>query len=564
MKHNHIARIFSALTIAIMLSGAAFSTDISSYTKDLQFDMPEFSAPVFPDRTMNIVDFGAVGDGRTVNTEAIKNAINSCTEKGGGTVFVPEGIWLTGPVKLENNINLHLDKNATLQFVGTFEDYPLFRSTWEGKAEVRCVSPIFGYGLENIAITGTGVIDGGGDNWRPVKKSKLTKRAWNELIKSGGVVTAKGDVWWPSKGAMNGRALVNKLNARGNAEVEDYLPAREYLRPVMVNLVKCKNILLDGPTFQNSPAWNLHPLLSENIIIRNINVRNPWYSQNGDGIDLESCKNVIMYNSKFDVGDDGICIKSGKNEYGRERGVPTENVVIADCIVYHGHGGFTVGSEMSGGVKNIDVRRLTFLGTDVGLRFKSTRGRGGVVENIYIKDIYMQDIVMEAIRFNLFYAHKEPIPAVDGDGKLAVFKEVAPDPVTEETPQFKNIFMDNIICNGAGQAALVYGLPEMAVNNIHMSNIDISATNGFVGVDTENLNFTNLKLTTKKEPVMLFLNSRDITISNPFVNEGLESFLFVDGKKSAKIKIVDHDGQITKSMITAGDKVSKKAVHLGK
>lgn len=557
------SRYIGLISVILIMSLSMINAgEFDKYTSDLDFDMPELNTPVFPDRIVKITDFGAVNDARTVNTDAINNAIVSCSEAGGGQVLVPEGIWLTGPIRLQSNVNLHLDRNATLQFTGGFEDYPIFKSTWEGKAEVRCISPIYGENLENIAITGFGVIDGNGDAWRPVKKSKLTKRAWNELVKSGGVVTPKGDIWWPSEGAMNGRALVDMLNAQGNAKVEDYAPAREYLRPVMVNLVNCKNILLDGPTFQNSPAWNLHPLLSENIIIRNINVRNPWYSQNGDGIDIESCKNVIMYNSRFDVGDDAICIKSGKNEYGRKRGVPTENVVIADCVVYHGHGGFTVGSEMSGGVRNIDVKRLTFLGTDVGLRFKSTRGRGGVVENIYIRDIYMEDIVMEAVRFNLFYAHKEPIPDVDGDGKLALFKEVPRDPVTEETPQFKNIFMDNIVCNGAGQAVLVYGLPEMPVNNIKMSGLNISSIKGITGVDSDELTFDDIHVTVEKEPTFLFLNSTNIDISNPVIPEGTGFWLMVDGKKSQNINLIPGKDAVSEKLIRFGENVSKRAVQI--
>lgn len=557
------SRYIGLISVILIMSLSMLNAgEFDKYTSDLDFDMPELNTPVFPDRIVKITDFGAVNDARTVNTDAINNAIVSCSEAGGGQVLVPEGIWLTGPIRLQSNVNLHLDRNATLQFTGGFEDYPIFKSTWEGKAEVRCISPIYGENLENIAITGFGVIDGNGDAWRPVKKSKLTKRAWNELVKSGGVVTPKGDIWWPSEGAMNGRALVDMLNAQGNAKVEDYAPAREYLRPVMVNLVNCKNILLDGPTFQNSPAWNLHPLLSENIIIRNINVRNPWYSQNGDGIDIESCKNVIMYNSRFDVGDDAICIKSGKNEYGRKRGVPTENVVIADCVVYHGHGGFTVGSEMSGGVRNIDVKRLTFLGTDVGLRFKSTRGRGGVVENIYIRDIYMEDIVMEAVRFNLFYAHKEPIPDVDGDGKLALFKEVPRDPVTEETPQFKNIFMDNIVCNGAGQAVLVYGLPEMPVNNIKMSGLNISSIKGITGVDSDELTFDDIHVTVEKEPTFLFLNSTNIDISNPVIPKGTGFWLMVDGKKSQNINLIPGKDAVSEKLIRFGENVSKRAVQI--
>src|SRR5687768_12631193 len=176
-----------------------------------------------------------------------------------------------------------------------------------------------------------------------------------------------------------------------------YNSIKDFLRPNLLLLTNCKYILLDGPTFQNSPAWCLHPLMSENVTVRNVTVKNPWYAQNGDGIDVESCKNVLIENSVFDVGDDGLCMKSGRDEAGRKRGMPTENVIIRDCIVYHAHGGFVIGSEMSGGARNIWVSNCTFIGTDVGLRFKTARGRGGVVENIFVDGVDMTDIAGEAI-----------------------------------------------------------------------------------------------------------------------------------------------------------------------
>lgn len=218
---------------------------------------------------------------------------------------------------------------------------------------------------------------------------------------------------------------------------------KDFLRPVMVSIVQSKRILLDGPTFQNSPAWNIHPLMSEDITIRNLTVRNPWYSQNGDGLDLESCKNVVIYNNTFDVGDDAICFKSGKDKDGRERGMPTENVIVKNNTVYHGHGGFVIGSEMSGGIKNVHVSHCTFIGTDIGLRFKSTRGRGGVVENIFISNIDMINIPAEAIRFNMFYGGESPI-LEEGQEKVEIDNGAKIPEISEETPSFRNISMKNI------------------------------------------------------------------------------------------------------------------------
>ncbi|MDR0712061.1 MAG: glycoside hydrolase family 28 protein, partial [Prevotellaceae bacterium] len=347
--------------------------------KNLPFEMEKVPQPVFAGNTASITDFGAKPDGQTLNSDAFAKAIDAVAEKGGGRVVVPKGLWHTGPIVFKSNINLHLEQGAVVIFSRDFSLYPVVQKSFEGLETYRCQSPISGVNLQNIAITGSGIIDGSGEAWRPVKKSKLTAAQWKELLASGGVLNEKKDTWWPSEGALKGSQNVIDQNVPAAKTPADFTLIKDYLRPVMVSFVGCKNVWLDGVTFQNSPAWNIHPLMCENLTVSNLTVRNPWYSQNGDGIDIESCKNTVVYSSSFDVGDDAICIKSGKNEDGRKRGMPTENLIVKGCVVYHGHGGFVVGSEMSGGVKNVKVSDCTFLGTDVGLRFKSTRGRGGVV-----------------------------------------------------------------------------------------------------------------------------------------------------------------------------------------
>lgn len=374
----------------------------------VEFQMPEVIEPVFGDYQVSIVDFNAVAGGQVLNTKAIEEAINDVVLHGGGTVIVPRGIWLTGPIVLKSNVNLHVQAGALVVFSPDKDLYPLVQTNFEGLNTVRCHSPIYGKDLENIAITGKGVIDGSGDAWRMVKKSKVTISQWKNLIASGGIVDDKGTTWYPSENFKLGAEISDMNVPRRFKELKEFEAIRDFLRPVMVSLVNCDKVLLDGPVFQNSPAWNIHPLMCKNLTVRNIDVRNPWYSQNGDGIDIESCKNTVLYNSTFDVGDDAICIKSGKDKDGRERGISNENLIVKNCIVYHGHGGVTVGSEMSGGVKNLHVSKCTFIGTDVGLRFKSTRGRGGIVEGIYISDVDMIHIlpmpshlicIMEACRY---------------------------------------------------------------------------------------------------------------------------------------------------------------------
>ena len=347
------------------------SIDNSIY-ENLPFSMPQVIQPSFPDYTVNIKDFGAQADGKTLNTQAINDAIKAVHEKGGGKVVIPEGLWLTGPIELQSNVNLYTEKNALVLFTDDFQAYPIIKTSFEGLETRRCQSPISARNAENIAITGHGVFDGSGDSWRPVKKGKMTSSQWKTLIASGGVV--EDDIWYPTEGSLKGAKACKEFNNPVGIETdEEWDEIRPWLRPVLLNIVKSKNVLLEGVTFKNSPSWCLHPLSCEHITINNVKVFNPWYSQNGDALDLESCNNALIINNVFDAGDDAICIKSGKDEDGRKRGEPCQNVIVKNNVVLHGHGGFVVGSEMSGGVKNIYVADCTFLGTDVGLRFKSTR-----------------------------------------------------------------------------------------------------------------------------------------------------------------------------------------------
>lgn len=518
--------LFSVLLVAALclLTGGAgdataqpeqeyFQPVPDSLYDGLAFDMPKVKVPTFPDYTVSIKEFGAEGDGEALNTEAFKKAISHVSERGGGRVVVPKGIWQTGPIVLQNNVNLHTEQGALVVFSDNFDLYPLIETSFEGLDTYRCMSPIYGKGLENVAITGEGVFDGSGGAWRPVHRSELTERQWEEKVASGGVVTeTEGETtWYPSKESMQGDP--GNFNVPPDRTTrEEYMEVKDFLRPVMISIRESENVLLDGPTFQNSPAWMLHPLMSENLIIRNLKIRNPVYAMNGDGLDLESSKNVVMYGNSFDVGDDAICIKSGKNEDGRERGMPTENVIIRNNTVYRAHGGFVVGSEMSGGVRNIAVSDMTFIGTDVGVRFKSTRGRGGVVENIYISDIDMIDIVTEPIRFNLYYDGEAPSPnqksEVVDEKKI---EEQIPE-VTVETPQFRNIYLENVLCQGAETALWIQGLPEMNVENVQLEDVRITARRGGMVTDADGLQLRDVTLTLQEGPGLYLSNAHNVRL----------------------------------------------------
>ncbi|MDR2839773.1 MAG: glycoside hydrolase family 28 protein [Paludibacter sp.] len=493
---------FLSLSVAMLLFSCCENNYNYLYT-NLPFEMPVVQQPKFHSLTKSLTEYGGVGDGTTLNTDAFNQAMKDISEKGGGTLTVPFGVWFTGPIVFQSNINLHLEKGALVLFSPDFDLYPLITTNFEGLDTKRCQSPISGFNLENIAITGNGSFNGSGHAWRPLKKDKVTEGQWKRVVNGGGVVDAAGRIWYPSENAYNAIQLRSDMNVP-QEEMSDsaWLAIKDFLRPVMLNFVSCKNVMLQGVLFENSPAWCLHPLMCENLIVDNITVRNPSWSQNGDGIDVESCKNVIIVNSTFDVGDDAICIKSGKDKQGRERGIPTENLLVDNCIVFNGHGGFVVGSEMSGGARNMKITNCEFLGTDVGLRFKSRRGRGGVVENIYVENISMFDIATESLLFDLFYGGTSAVEALDAGNDSP--KAVEIPAVTDETPAFRNIYIKNMISRNARRAMFFNGLPEMPITNINIENSYVTARIGAVLCEADGVKFTNVTVIPDSgEPIIL-------------------------------------------------------------
>ena len=491
---------FGAMKISDMVAEAILASNEhlrsflkkSIFPQKYEFELPLVSTTVFKKDTFNIISYGAISSSNTLNTGAIQQAIDMASKQGGGMVLVPSGFWLTGPIKLLSNVNLHISSGAVLQFSNKPKDYPLVRTNWEGVDAIRAQSPISAKGQRNIAITGSGIIDGAGEAWRPVKKGKLTAGEWDKLIHSGGVLDSKKETWYPTEGALKASTMDRPgVIAAGFTEANTE-EIKEFLRPNMISLRECEQVLLEGVTFQNSPAWNIHPLLCKHLTVENIHVKNPWFAQNGDGIDIESCEFVSVRNSKFDVGDDGICLKSGKDSEGRKRGRPSAHILIENCIVFHGHGGVVVGSEMSGGVHDLFVNNCQFLDTDVGLRFKTMRGRGGVVENVFIRDISMKNIAGEAILFDMYYQGKDPVSTFGNGGETPKIELV---PVNEGTPQFKNIFIDNVIAKGAETGLLIRGLPEMPIHHIELTNIDVESNQGYRVIEAKDITLKHAKFT---------------------------------------------------------------------
>ncbi len=523
----------------------------SDFKEKYAFELPKIYTPHFKKDTFNIMNYGAVADGLTLNTAAINNAIEACAKGGGGTVVIPRGSYITGPIIMKSNINLHLDKGALVIFSSDFNQFPLVVSTFEGVDAVRCQSPVTAENLENIAFTGEGIMNGNGFYWRPLPKDKQTESQWKaHLKKYGGVVSANGKMWYSSEKALKGSLTNNIGKLTEGKTAKDFEDIKDYLRPNMIRIFQCKNVLIDGVTFENSPAWTTHVNASEHITIHNLTVKNPWFGTNNDALDLESSKNIMMDDCHFDTGDDGICIKSGRDAEGRKRGLPTKDLIVKNCVVYHAHGGFVIGSEMSGGVNNMFVSNCTFIGTDIGLRFKTTRGRGGMVENIYVNKIDMKDIPAEAILFDMYYMAKDPVVL---SGEKREPPKVEAKPVDEGTPQFQNFYIRNITCDEAAKGIFVRGIPEMHIKNILIENAVMNVDEGIDIQEASNITLNNVTMMTKStNPVAYILNSDAITINNLKYKDSADVLAIVQGERSKNISILNTDVTKAKQKLQAG------------
>lgn len=431
--------ILLLLACGLSLPASAAGQDgYSSYYTNMPVQIAQASAPSIPDYRVSVKDFGAKGDGATLDTEAFTKAIAAVDAKGGGHIDVPAGVYLLGPIELKSHTDLHLSQNATLYFSPDASLYVQKEGAKSTRGRVR--SAISAEQCTDISITGGGLIDGMGNYWRPVKRSKQSDEEWKNYVKQGGTVTKDGNFFFPK--APEGMKY----------------DALEKLRNDLIRIYRCKNVLLQGVTFQNSPRFHVHPYYCENVIMDGIVVRSPWNAQNADGIDLTNCRQVLIVNTTVDTGDDGICMKGGQGASGKEAG-PVSDVLIKNCRVYHAHGGFTIGSDCSGGMKNIVVRNCTYNGTDVGLRFKSGMDRGGKTENVFCDSIYMSNIKGEAIIFENTYVNK--------DVKFMMGNGTDIDSTKIFLPDFTDVHISNVVCRGAETGILLRGIPQ-ALSLIHI------------------------------------------------------------------------------------------------
>ncbi|WP_289159394.1 glycoside hydrolase family 28 protein [uncultured Muribaculum sp.] len=478
--------ILTASIAALLIftgSITATAADYAGNYQNLPFEASAPELPEIPALTVKLDDFGGKGDGITLNTSCFAAAIEHLSSKGGGHLVVPEGVWLTGPIVMKSNIDLHIEKNAILLFSDNKDLFPLLPPD-EGTAG-KLVQPLISANHQsNFSITGEGVIDGNGEAWRPIKRFKVSDAEWKKLnrkLKLKENEYEGSNVWFPVKS--------------DDAEISTR-------RPRLIRIVECDRFLIQGIVAQNSPNFHVNLILSRNFIIDNVMVRCPWNAQNGDGIDLSSCQNALLVNCGVDAGDDAICLKSGTGDTGRMRG-PCRNIVINNCTVYHGHGGFVIGSDNSGGMNNISVTNCRFIDTDTGLRFKSGRDRGGLMTDIFVDNIMMCDIADEAILFDCYYQEKV------GDAA-----DAPAAPVTADTPRFDGITIKNIVCRDAHRAILIKGLPEMNVKNVAIENCTFTAQRGATINHATNIKLENVTFNIDETQAITSHGSSDIVGTN--------------------------------------------------
>ena len=466
-------------TVALLLALAthAQTKDYSKYYQNLPTKVAQVVAPTIPANEVSLTEVGGVGDGQTLNTEAFENGIKKLQKVGGGRLTVPQGIWLTGPIQLKDNIELHLEKNAIILLS---PDKSLFVND---KSASRVFAGIRASKRKNIAITGEGIIDGNGDHWRPVKRQKVSDVEWNKYKNViGGVERDNGKLWYPWD------------DLGGYQNIADTPEAQEKLRNDLVRFESCENVLVEGVTIQNSPKFHLHPCYSKNVIVDGVTVRCSWNAQNGDAIDFSDVNIGLIVNSTVDAGDDGLCMKSGGNKADAPAN-GCEDIVIQDNTVFHAHGAFVLGSETMQGMRRIVVRNNRFSGTDTGLRFKSGLGRGGKTEQMFISDIVMTDIKDEAIIFQCDYVDR---PAGSDLNAVPTFtaeqKKVA--------PFFQDIHISNVTCNGAEtgiKASGILGLNNVRDIDIQNSTIIYHKTDKLIDEKTAQLKLTGVRLLPAKK-----------------------------------------------------------------
>lgn len=461
--------------------------------QNLVFLLLLLTCPSLMAQYYNVKEYGVTGN-KQLCTVGFQRAIDAAAKAGGGKVIVPAGEYISGPLFLRSNIVFEVSAGATIYFHNDIENTPTIMGSWEG-IERRVFASLFtGHDLENVTITGRGQIDGQGQAW------------WDAFLKTDKLRTQQG---------IREREPENPAGS-----------PLKYPRPRMINLYNCKNVQISDISITNSPAWTVHPVYCENVNIQGISIVQPYESPNTDGINPEACNGVRISDCYVDCGDDCITLKSGYNEHGRRKGIPCQNITIMNCTFAHGRSAVGIGSEMSGGVRNVTIMNCVFKGTLRGLRVKTGRGRGGVVENLLANGIIMEDL-REGISIDMGY---------EGISDKMM-------PVTETTPVFRNIRYSNIIGRNIEQAINIIGLPESLPQDIVLENIRMECKRGLVGRYVQGLTLRNVELfTSNQQPSFDIVNGKDLILNNLTSNRQQEIYPMIELNKV--------DGVIIKDCIT--------------
>ncbi|MCK4751975.1 MAG: glycoside hydrolase family 28 protein [Planctomycetes bacterium] len=476
----------------------------------VKYEMPEITPLSFSGQVFDVREYGGVGDGVSSNTKAFADAITACCEAGGGRVLVPEGVWLTGAIVLKSNVDLHISEAAEVRFSTEPNDYlPVVFTRWEGIECYNYSALVYATDCNNIAITGKGKLNG------------------------------QGQAWWGWKRHQGAAVQRLRKAGYGGTKVEERIfgTKEDGLRPCLIELINCEGVLIEGVTIEDSPFWTVHPVYCEEIIVRDVKIIAS--GPNTDGVNPDSCRNVIIEDCFFDTGDDCITLKSGRNEDGWRVGRACENILIRRCRTKRGHGGVVIGSEMSGGVRNVLIRDCHFDGTNRGIRIKSLRGRGGVVENIWVENVTMGKIKNEAIRLNMHYSSRV-------------------SPYTQRPPVFRNMSFKNITCKSAKVAVQVKGLPESMAENITFENVTVSAEEGMNISYAKSLNIRKCKIDVKNGAVVSLKDCKNALIEE--TGGAGEVFLRLEGEGTDGIILSNNDLSGVKKEVVPGKDVPAEAV----
>ena len=392
---------------------------------------------------VDMLKSGAKADGKTLNTTLINHTVDRLSQAGGGTLFFPAGTYLTGAIRLKSNITLELEAGATLLFSDNFDDYLPFMEVRHEGVMMKSFSPLISaMDAENITIKGEGTLDGQGKAW-------WTEffRIYVDLEKNGMRELNKYQPLWERENDVE--ALYAEMNEDWHGTLK-----RRFFRPPFIQPVRCRRVRIEGVKIINSPFWTVNPEFCDNVVVTGVTIHNVP-SPNTDGINPESCRNVHISDCHISVGDDCITLKSGRDAQARRLGVPCENITITNCTMLSGHGGVVIGSEMSGSVRKVTISNCVFDGTDRGIRIKSTRGRGGVVEDIRVSNIIMSNIKREAVVLNLKYS------------------EMPVEPMSERTPLFRDISISGLTAVGVKTPVKIVGLEEAPVTDIILRDINV-------------------------------------------------------------------------------------------